>query len=362
LEENTMKKRLWLVLVVPLLASLACSVCGQAQEVIEVGEGAATQAAEVATAVGETGEELTTPESSGEGGTAEGGGPAIDPEALGNLESYRVRITVQGLQMSSTPEGMVMEQAYTRDPAARRFVIEGQEGERVEWVQIEDQAWYCTGGTCTKTQGDVEDLVSGFGAQMLDPVDFTNDADYSYQGQETLNGVRTKRYALDLSAAETAFLRMAQGDISDVEGQAWVADEPDLPTYVVRFELTWKETQDDQTETGELSYEVYDVNTPITIEPPEGAASSELPEDVPLYPEAEVVFSAEGVSNLTTPDDVATVADFYREELPAAGWTKGSDDEMEDMVSQVWNKDDRTLSLMISPGEEGGSSLVITIE
>ncbi len=362
-----MDKRLWLVLVIPLLASLACSVCGQAQEVIEVGKDAATQAAEVATAVGEEAEALETEvpseeeEEEEEGPTSEEGDPEIDPEALSNLNSYRTRISVQGATGLNS-DSVVVEQVYTRDPTAQRFVMMDQKGESFEWVQIEDQAWFCAEGACTKTQGDMEDLVSGFGSELFhDPTDFTDDADYSYQGQETLNGVRTKRYTLELSAAETALL-MTEEDILDVEGQAWIADEPDLPTYVVRFELTWKETQDGETQPGELSYEVYDVNAPITIEPPEGADTSQLPEDVPVYPDATVVLGTEDMSNLQTPDDVATVADFYREELPAAGWTKGSDDEMEDMVSQVWNKDGRTLSLMIASEDEAGSNIILTLD
>ena len=254
-----------------------------------------------------------------------------------------------------------MEQEHTREPAAQRLVMESGQGESLEWVQIGDMAWYCSGGTCAQTQQSEEDLAGTFGEGMaFDPVDFSSDSEFEYLGEETVNGVRTRHYALVLEAMEAALL--AQGDVSDVEGAPWIADEADLPTFVVRFAMSWTETRGEQVGTTEWSYEVYDVNASITIEPPEGAA--EMAEDVPVYPGATDLFTMEGLTTFSTPDDVTTVADFYRTELAAQGWTNESDEEMSGMVNQAWSKEDRTLNLMISPAEEGeeGSSVFITVE
>jgi hypothetical protein len=62
-------------------------------------------------------------------------------------------------------------------------------------------------------------------------------------------------------------------------------------------------------------------------------------------------------------DDVATVADFYRTELAALGWAKESDEEMGGFIQQAWNKDGRTLSLMLSPAGNGsGTDVIISME
>jgi len=134
-----------------------------------------------------------------------------------------------------------------------------------------------------------------------------------------------------------------------------------LLAFVVRHTLSWKETREEQRGTYEYIYDVYDVNTPITIGPPEGATG--FPEDVPAYPGATDLFIAEDVIAFSTSDDVATVADFYRTELATLGWTKTSDDDMGGMIQQVWNKDGQTLSLMLSPAEDGsGTDVIISIE
>lgn len=364
-----MKRAIWLPLVVLVLASLACSAFGAAERAVEVGREAATKASEAATAVGEevmsTPEGETSEESTEETGPGESDeettGPELDPDALSRLDSYRTRMRMQWVPNEGDPEGMTMEQAHTRDPQAQRFVIEGITGDDFEFVQIGEQAWYCTGGACSQAQADPEDLVAGFGEEMMfDPDDMADEANATFVGREEVNGVQSRHYRLDLSAMETALL--AQGEVSDVESNVWIADESGLPKFTVRFQMTWNETREERAGSGELFYEVYDVNESISIEPPEGAEKSGLPEDVPAYPNAEDGFSMEGMTTFTSSDDVATVASFYADGLAAQGWSMANEEDMgEDAVNQLWQKDERELMLMIT-SEEGGSNVAIMIE
>jgi hypothetical protein len=364
-----MKRAIWLPLVVLVLASLACSAFGAAERAVEIGQKAATKASEAATVVGEevlntpegeTTEETTEETESGES-DEETTAPELDPDALSGLDSYRTLIRMEWVPDEGDPEGTTMEQAHTRDPQAQRFVIEGGEGDDFEFVQIEEQAWYCAGGACSQAQADPEDLIAGFGEEMMfDPDDLADEASATFVGREEVNGVQSRHFRLDLSAMETALL--AQGEVSDVESNVWIADESGLPKFTVRFEMTWNETREERSGSGELFYEVYDVNEPISIEPPEGAERSGLPEDVPTYPNAEDGFSMEGMTTFTSSDDVATVADFYAEELAAQGWSMAGEEDMgEDAVNQIWQKDERQLVLMIT-SEEGASNVTILIE
>lgn len=363
-----MKRAIWFPLVVLVLASLACSAFGAAERAVEVGKEAATKASEAATAVGE--EVMNTPEGQASeedteemrtGESDEEAMPELDPDALSGLDSYRTRVRMQWVPGEGDPEGMTMEQAHTRDPQAQRFVVEGETGDDFEFVQIGEQAWYCAGGACSQAQADPEDLVAGFGEEMMfDPDDLADEANATFVGREEVNGVQSRHYSLDLSAMETALL--AQGEVSDVEGNVWIADESGLPNFTVRFEMTWNETREERVGSGELFYEVYDVNEPISIEPPEGAEKSGLPEDVPAYPDAEDAFSMEGMTSFTASDDVETVADFYAEGLEAQSWSMANEEDMgEDAVNQLWQKDERQLMLMIT-SEEDGSNVTIMIE
>lgn len=380
-----MKFKLWMVLALLMIASLACSLGGAAEKAAEVGEEAATKASEMATEVGEevatqvpeedaeeegaaegTTEEPTevpTEESAKESGESgeEASLPEVDPDALDGLNSYRLRIVTQLVMEDGTTEGMTMEQEYTRDPAARRFVTSGGEEGAMEWVQIGDQSWICFDDACTQTQADVEELTAGFGESLeVEPSDFATDSNTRFVGKETVNGISTRHYVFDLD--EMQALVPSQGETSEAQGDIWIADEADLPSFMVRFAITWKEARDGNEGSGEFSYEIYDVNAPITIEPPEAASELGFPDDVPIYPEAAEMFNMEGMITFSVPDDVAAVADFYRAQLADQGWNLEEDTQLGDMVSQSWSKAERVLELMISPEDDGGANIMISLQ
>ena len=318
-----------------LLASLACSLSGAAPAREE-----------------ET--EQPTAETAGEE-TA----PAVDSSALAGLNSYRMRMTVTWTPDSGAAEMWTMEQEHTREPQAQRWTMQSDDGESIEWVQIGEMTWMCSAGSCIQSQQSAEEAAASFGQGMLfDPGDFASGRDTRYVGRETVNNVSAQHYVLDLTAAEVGLL--AQGQVSDVQADLWISDAAGLPAYVVRYTMSWKETRDNQQGRSELSYDTYDVNAPLTIAPPEGA--TDMPEDVPIYPNAANLFMMQDMISFSASDDVATVVQFYRSELAAQGWSSQSDDEFGGMVSQTWSKEGRSLNLMVSPQDEGGSSVIIVIE
>jgi hypothetical protein len=347
-----MKSKIWLVFALLVLVSLACSPLGKATRPTPETAGEAAEQTPVS-------EEGAAPTPAGE--EAEGEAPALEvaPDALSGLDSYRARVTSQWTPTGGAPEGMTMEEEFTREPAASRIVFNAGEGQASEIVRIGDTMWFCSGGSCSQTQQSEEDLESSFGALAFKPEDFTTNTDYDYVGRESVNGINTRHYVLKLTEAQVALL--SQGKVSDIKTETWVADESGLPEFVVRYQITWNEVRTDREGSTLFSYEIYDVNAPITIEPPEGAAKN-LPEDVPMYDGATDLLASEGMVMFSVADDVATVAEFYRGELAAQGWTMGSDDSFEGTVSQTWTKDDRTLNLMIAKKDEGGSSVIITLQ
>ncbi|MGD1995427.1 MAG: hypothetical protein PVH62_01495 [Anaerolineae bacterium] len=345
-----MNNKTLIALTILLLASLACSVGGLAG-------GGAEETTPAPTDL--EAEPTQPPSTEGEGGaTEEAPPPEIAPDALSGLNSYRARSVWSWTPESGTPQSVEIQQEGTREPAALRFTMTS-EGETIEWVQIGDTSWICSGGTCIQSQQSEDEFISQFGEGfLLEPSDLVPDSDYRYVGGETINGVRTRHYVLSFSPA--VLMAMTQGEITEVDSEAWIADEAGLPAFTVRFTLSWRGTQEGAAGTGEYSYEVYDVNSPLTIEPPEGAGAG-MPEDVPSYPGAtDLTIMGENIV-FSAPDDIAAVAGFYRTELAALGWTNQSDEELAGMINQTWSKAGRSLTLMISP-DDGGSSVLITLQ
>jgi hypothetical protein len=340
-----MKKWIWLPVAMLLLASLACSLGGQ--------DGAAEETAPPSDAA---------PPEEQEGG--EETLPDIDPDALAGLDSYRAQWVWQWELPSGETEEMVMEIAQTRDPAAEQFTMQTDEG-TMEWIRIGDTQWTNTGQGWAQMQQSEEDLTSMFGMGSFGPSDFSSllsDVEgQDYLGRESVNGLSALHYRLDLDPAQIVLL--TQGTVSDVDGEVWIADESGLPAFVVRYVMRWEgvaPTGGEERGNVEWSYEVFDVNSPITIEPPEGTTETGLPDDIPAYPEVSELFAMEAMVSFTTSDAPATVADFYRQQLPAQGWTAASDEDFAGTVMQSWTKDGRQVDVVIT-SQDGGASVVISL-
>ncbi|MBC7264965.1 MAG: hypothetical protein H5T64_11515 [Chloroflexi bacterium] len=343
-------KVLWLVTVGLILSLVACGPKAAAPEE----KPSPTPKVVVPTVPPPTPTPLTPP-------TEEIPRPEVDPNALAGLNSYRSRFTWRWTAEDGTVEGINAEQEERRQPAARRIVFREEGGAGAGWtmIQIGDTQWMDFGQGWMQYQQKPEDLLT-FGQGFFGFEDIANtvdtSTDYRYVGVETVNGIRTRHYVLTFSPAMIAAL--SKGEVSDVQSEAWIADQPGLPAFTARYLLRWKETREGKSGSAEYIFEVYDVNVPISIEAP--AVTTGLPEDVPLYPNATEFFAMEGMVSFSVADDVATVADFYRARLAANGWSKDSDQTLEGTVMQGWSKAGRTIQVMIST-KDGGSQVMITI-
>ena len=352
-----MRPKVWIPVALLLLSSLACvspcSLLGGGQNPLEKAE-------EVATQISELAEELEEPEPvlGDEEESPEEGQSAfeVDSDALSQLDTYRVRITTRWDGSDGGAEDYIIEQEHTRQPPAHRVTIKGEQGD-VEMVEIDDTTWMCGDGSCVQTEGGEAFLQSSLEGLTLDESDLVADENATLVGEEEVNGIQTEHYSLDPNAADAILL--SRGQVTDAEADVWIADAGDLPRFVARYRVSWKETRDGVDGSAEYHYDVYDVNAPsIRIEPPEGASAGPA-EDIPAYEGATDITRMGGFITFTTSDDVQTVAEFYRNELPAQGWTSESDADQGQAVSQEWTKDGRALSLIISGGE-GETSVVIT--
>jgi hypothetical protein len=172
--------------------------------------------------------------------------------------------------------------------------------------------------------------------------------------------MNTRHYQLKDTALDMA-LWFKAADVEDATVDVWMVDENDLPKFAVRYEMAVTGTFEEEGKgTLTLSWNIYNVNEEITIEPPADVAT--LPEGIELCPDASDVMVMGSMSIFTCPGTVADTATFYTEMLENDGWEAGDVTNMEEMLTGTWTKDGQSLSLTITADDEsGGASVMVTL-
>ncbi|MGC9521949.1 MAG: hypothetical protein ACP5HG_08730 [Anaerolineae bacterium] len=360
-----MKHKLWLIIAALLVFSLACSLFSS-DEATPEGPGEEATAVALPEVLDTATPEEAPPDTPVEDEPVDDDeAPSVDSDALSELDSYRARLSWEVTKADGTTEAFAIEQAATRDPQAEHFLMEAADGS-MEYIQIGNQTWMRFDDQWMQSTSD-EAEPDEFGDAISSGEEWVSDADegdYEFLGREEVNGVQTRHYRIEREQNLLGLL----GDAADVDrversvADVWIADEADLPEFVVRFVVEAEYEGDEEEGTITLTQNVYDVNEPFTIEPPADAATGGLPEGVPLYPDATELTSFGTMTTFSSADDVTTVADFYEEALTGAGWSLTEESiSTEEMVMNQWQKDGKTLTLNVG-AEDDGTTVLIMIE
>lgn len=350
-------KRQWMIVWIAVLVmlSLGCSLFG----------GKPT-AEPTAAPVGKEPAATTAPADSPAGGEDEDALLTLDENALEGLDSYRAEMIWSFTSEDGTVEEFSMQQEATRSPVAQRFVMDSQ-GEGIEFIQVGETQWMRFGEEWMQTAVSEGEAMGGFGEFLINPQQILSESDkdaYKYMGKETVNGLKTRHYRLKDKALNLAWgfnvTNIEEGNID-----VWIVDERDLPKFTARYEMVVTgtfEEEDNKKGTLNLTWNIYDVNAPITIEPPAEAAGMGLPEGLELCPDASNVTVMGKISLFTCAGTVEDTATFYTDALENAGWEAGDVTNLEGMMMGTWSKGDETLSLTITAdAESGGSSVMLTL-
>ncbi len=293
-------------------------------------------------------------------------------QGLAQFDSYRttLRMTFSGLNVGVVEEGTVeIETAYVKEPPAARVKMiirnaQGEEQMNVEIINTQGTQWVNLSGgekgwISAPADEDPTAMLEGMGfdaTEVLPEVKSTR-----FVGEEVVNGVRTKHYAFDEKSL--AGIGQEMGEIS-VKGDVWIAVEGN---FAVKFQFVaegkglFEEGKGEQEGQIDFYYELYDINVPITIEPPAGAA---LPEDIPIMPDATDQGSMGGMITYSSPSDFQAVLEFYQTEMKANGWTSTGEDFVgEDVATLSYQKGERRVTVMLSVDKDSGRvDVLITIE
>ena len=293
------------------------------------------------------------------------------------LDSYRMRSTMRTQEDDGSWGPLFkMETEWVREPPARHMVMYGEsEAEGMEIITIGDTTWMKMGDIWMTSEAGESPEEAG------PPVDLESilqemEGGMTLVGEETVNGVHCKRYTLDVEVsvplprpegAPQGETDLAQEITVHVQGEAWVADQSDLPPVIIRAEtqgeMTFKAPSGDRTMVVQEEREVYDINTPITIEPPAEAEEIGAASEFPMMPDAQVTMAMGPMTTYTTASSVKDVGTFYEREMPAAGWIRGETTQIEGLAMMQFTKEGRSVSVMIMPAEEGsGSQVMLTSE
>ena len=277
-----------------------------------------------------------------------------NPEALGGgpLDSYRLRaswsVEPKGEEDASV-ETIELEVAYTSDPQTQQISMgDATGGFATNMIQIGDRMWIQTGEQWIEVSSEETAQFD----QMLTSFDAVTgglSGDAQLVGEEELNGVATRHYTFDES-----ILGLGMGVYENIQGDVWVAIEGD---YAVMYIFD----AEDAESIVHWEWEVYDINADFTIEAPAEAEGAR--DDIPVMPDATGRTAFGAMVSYETPSDMATVADFYMDQMPAQGWAfeEGSSTITDQFSMLNFVKEGEQSSIVLSPGDSGGTAVVIQV-
>jgi hypothetical protein len=284
---------------------------------------------------------------------------------LNDLNSYKAAFTMtfegkeNGQDKTST---LAFTEEFVKEPPAKRTVITGfgsmmggsGDSGAIESIEVGGKQYSQMGDICTQVTAD-----SGPTANtMMDPNSIIGGVRGAQKvGNETINGIPTAHYKLDVTGLET--LGYLNGD-----GDVWVAEPGN---YVVKyvFQATGTDKFFGGTSNSEgtikWDYEVSDVNQPINIQAPENCGGAA--EDIPMMDDATDQASFGGTSTYSSPSKFDDVVAFYEKEMKALGWTEAEGGmSAEGLSMKNYTKDGRTVQVMISGGTGGDNTSVMITE
>ena len=256
--------------------------------------------------------------------------PAVYQEPIGLVDSYRVELsyTFNGTAADGSPVSGIVQAngARTFSPEAMSMSFDGQGAEDLS-AEL-PLKFSLIGGTYTIHAQDIGCATLPAG-EFDDPFTILVDLGGFLTGQATrvrpdeeVNGVPVYRFALDNSNVEPSEL-----DVEEItSGAIYVAKQGG---YLVRLEMAGRGTSDmlsgDPALVGDVHYllNYFDFNQPVTIAPPEECAAQAGggTGEFPMVDDATEVFAMAGLMSYTSKLDVEAVLQFYKDQMPQAGWT-----------------------------------------
>jgi hypothetical protein len=311
----------------------------------------------------------------------QGGEEALDLvgsiSGLANLNSYRAvfRFDWTGTKDDQPVQGyMQMNSAFVRQPPAQELHFEGQGLDssadqglgKVSFIQVGDKAWFYESNSDSWMQVPAGSMNFAEGL-FFKPEDLLSDYDIAKaqrsSSPQQVNGVQAYKYTFDENDFDLPSL--AAGEVVQrADGEVYVAVDGG---YVVKLTIDADLSYTDSSEMFQqgnvkMTFDISDINQPITIEPPaEAEAQTAGRDDIPMLDDANVDFSSGEFISYQTGSSVKDAAQFYEGGMPENGWTADeSNMTLDDSAILNYNKDGETANVIVS-SDDNGTCVLITI-
>jgi len=180
------------------------------------------------------------------------------------------------------------------------------------------------------------------------------------QQGEVINGMVTNRYQVKNVA-------MVNSTLTNVNAEIWYAQEGG---FIVKFAGEAQGEAYSESENVNVSgtihweYNLTDVNSIIEIPLPENCrlAAEGGVNDLPVPDNAQDLSIIGSMLSFNSPYDASVLADFYRLEMPVAGYILSDETVYDDFYVITYSKAEETITIMISGVNSGGSDAIITVE
>jgi hypothetical protein len=298
------------------------------------------------------------------------------PGNVNNLNSYRTTFTtsLSGVDQNGTEvnEKTIISQEVIRDPGSFHFKLFSESNQlqkqNIDLYTIDSQNYFWDqslvsgdDSTCISYSNVTDSEQSTFNIDSLSPEHFFKDIDRDELIEEgvTVNDILTNHYSVKDSSFDGSNLQTKKAEI-------WFAMQGD---YVVRFygeaEGETPSLINESTINGKLIWE-YDLKDANRVEniglPAKCLSSSKENFGIPLPEKAQNINVYGSLISFSAMEEPSELADFFVNTLPENGFSQKDYSEFENVYIIVFEKENKTFTIMISPAELGGSSAVISSE
>ncbi len=295
---------------------------------------------------------------------------------MAGLENYRMEIKMttdgQDANGNSVQESVVVFQEVNTAQSAYHLKISSESNinatESYEIFTIGSDYYIFDpnnemgmGMSCYAMTGDTG-MDDEFSPESLSPDDFFDEIEGGdlVQRGEMVNGIQTDHYRLKNVGMAGSMVTTQSGDI-------WIAQNGG---YIVRFvgdgegQAVMFGDSEDITGTMHWEYNLLDANNGVEIVLPDECqqAAEQGVNGLPVPDNATEKTSFGPMLTFNSPDSPDLVAEYYRTEMAALGYTLSEDTSFGGMYMYTFTMGEETVSIIITEGENGATSVVITTE
>ena len=383
---NPKTTRLFFVLMILILASLACATL----------TGGTPPAPPDPTPIVESSGETTTPTSIPEateptpsGGNNSGQGPTAGADSLNlddaslyaqpaGVNTYRASLvfTFSGTSPDGTPvTGSISgEGAFSLNPSQMSFTFQTSTSEiplaNMEIIQVENTLYMTSPDLgCFSLPVDAGDMDNPY-EEMLDTGGFLKGQATRVQPDETINDIPV--YVYEITSANLDTTDPTTQQVTEItSGRLYVSKEGG---YIVRLVIDGRGQNTLLTEAndliGDVHYELnyFDHNQPVNIAIPDNCAGESesggggATGSFPVPDDATDLFSMTGITTFSSSQTVEDLTTFYKTEMVADGWTMGEEISLPGLVSLTFTREGKTATVTITADPATGKTQVAIFE